>query len=153
MAQVGQIVHYVLPDGNHRASTSATTQAALGGHLKTGQSWTLQNRPVDRTQNNLVLHYECWVRQVFLDLNLLATCGAVYTDLTWAEGMATQGCDRSADPAAGMAGRRKSPSVTTEAILTKVPAHEARLPRAPMLRAVRCRVVVLSRGDVALLRG
>ena len=29
----------------------------LGGHLKTGQSWTLQNRPVDRTQNNLVLHY------------------------------------------------------------------------------------------------
>ena len=29
---------------------------SLGGHLKTGQSWTLQNRPVDRTQNNLVLH-------------------------------------------------------------------------------------------------
>jgi hypothetical protein len=31
----------------------------LGGHLKTGQSWTLQNRPVDHTQNNLVLHYWC----------------------------------------------------------------------------------------------
>jgi len=37
--------------------------------------------------------------------------GAVpfYTDLTWAEDMATQGCDQSADPAAGMAGRRKPP--------------------------------------------
>jgi hypothetical protein len=26
----------------------------------------------------------------------------VYTDFTWAEDTATQGCDRSADPAAGM---------------------------------------------------
>jgi hypothetical protein len=32
-----------------------------------------------------------------------------YTDLTWAEDTATQGCDRSADPAAGMKGRRKPP--------------------------------------------
>ena len=30
-------------------------------------------------------------------------CGeSVYTDLTWAEDMATQGCDQSADSAAGM---------------------------------------------------
>jgi hypothetical protein len=29
--------------------------------------------------------------------------GSVYTDLAWAEDMATQGCDQSADPAAGMA--------------------------------------------------
>jgi hypothetical protein len=28
---------------------------------------------------------------------------SVYTDFTWAEDMATQGCDQSADPAAGMA--------------------------------------------------
>ena len=27
-----------------------------------------------------------------------------YTDFTWAEDTATQGCDQSADPAAGMAG-------------------------------------------------
>jgi hypothetical protein len=81
----------------------------LGGHLKTGQSWTLQNRPVDRTQNNLVLHHGCWVRQVFLDRNLLAMGSSVYTDLTWEEDTATQGCDRSADPAAGMAGRRQPP--------------------------------------------
>ena len=33
----------------------------------------------------------------------------VYTGLTWAEDMATQGCDRSADSAAGMAGRREPP--------------------------------------------
>jgi len=31
-------------------------------------------------------------------------CGdSVYTDLTWTEDMATQGCDQSADPAAGTA--------------------------------------------------
>jgi len=52
---------------------------------------------VDRTQNNLVLHHGRWFRQVFLDLNLLAICGGGYTDFTWAEGTATQGCDRSAD--------------------------------------------------------
>jgi len=34
---------------------------------------------------------------------------SVYTDITWAEGTATQGCDRSADSAAGMAGRREPP--------------------------------------------
>jgi hypothetical protein len=33
----------------------------------------------------------------------------VYSDSTWAEDTATQGCDRSADPAAGMMGRRKPP--------------------------------------------
>ena len=32
-----------------------------------------------------------------------------YTDLTWAEDMATQGCDLSADSTAGMRGRRKPP--------------------------------------------
>jgi hypothetical protein len=34
---------------------------------------------------------------------------ATYTNFTWAEDTATQGCDRSADPAAGMAGRREPP--------------------------------------------
>ena|SRR5579864_4039251 len=83
---------------------AAMRNSTLGGHLKSGQSWTLQNRPVDRTQNNLVLPYLRWFRQVFLDLNLLVTFSAVYTDLTWAEGTATQGCDRSADSAAGNGG-------------------------------------------------
>ena len=64
---------------------------------------------MNRTQNNLVLHYGCRVRQVFLDLSLLVTGSAVYIDVTGAEGTATQGCDRSADPAAGMAGRRQPP--------------------------------------------
>jgi len=45
----------------------------------------------------------------FFDLSLLVTGSSVYTDLTWAEGTAPQGCDRSADPAAGMAGRREPP--------------------------------------------
>lgn len=33
-----------------------------------------------------------------------------YTDRTWAEGMAPQGCDQTADPAAGMRGRRRAAS-------------------------------------------
>ena len=33
-----------------------------------------------------------------------------YTDSTWAEDMAPQGCDQSADPAAGMRGRREPPA-------------------------------------------
>jgi hypothetical protein len=35
--------------------------------------------------------------------------GSVYTDLTWAEDMATQGCDQSADSAAGMEGGVQPP--------------------------------------------
>ena len=38
-----------------------------------------------------------------------APCAAFYTDFTWAEDMATQGCDRSADPAAGRQGGGKPP--------------------------------------------
>ena len=34
---------------------------------------------------------------------------AAYTGFTWAEGTATQGCDRSADSAAGIMGWRKPP--------------------------------------------
>jgi hypothetical protein len=33
-----------------------------------------------------------------------------YADDTWAEDMAPQGCDQSADPAAGMRGRRRAAS-------------------------------------------
>src|SRR5439155_5738787 len=73
---------------------------------KTGQSRTLQNRPVDRTQNNLVLHYGCCADSG-LHLNLLDMCHTVYTDFpSWAEGTATQGCDRSTDSAAGKEERR-----------------------------------------------
>jgi hypothetical protein len=32
-----------------------------------------------------------------------------YTDFTWAEGRATQGCDRSAEPGAGMGGSKLPP--------------------------------------------
>src|SRR5208283_40025 len=67
---------------------------------------------------------------------------ALILDSTWAEGTATQGCDRSGDPAAGMAGRRKSPPGFTDATLTKFLGYEARLQKVPLLRVVGCRVVV-----------
>jgi len=41
----------------------------------------------------------------------------IYTDLTWAEDMATQGCDQSADSAAGMARGGVSRSESQAAIL------------------------------------
>ena len=86
-------------EGTSRLIVSAVTP-------KTGQSRTLQNPPVDRTQNNLVLHYgRC--ADSGLHLNLLDMCHAVYTDFpSWAEGTATQGCDRSTDSAAGKEERR-----------------------------------------------
>ena len=30
----------------------------LGGHLKTGQTWSLQNRPTERTQNKSIYTLE-----------------------------------------------------------------------------------------------
>jgi hypothetical protein len=60
----------------------------LGGHLKTGHTWSLQNRPTERTQNK----------------SIISRGGAAwgYTDGTWTEGTAPQGCDRSADSGAGI---------------------------------------------------
>jgi len=43
----------------------------------------------------------------------------VYTDLTWAEDTATQGCDRSADSAAGMARGGGSRPASRTAILAR----------------------------------
>jgi hypothetical protein len=78
----------------------------LGGHLKTGHRRTLQNRPAALNQNKTI----CTVGE---GARANIFCGTRprrdYTDLIWAEGTATQGCDRSADSAAGMAGRRKPP--------------------------------------------
>src|SRR5579863_9214346 len=78
----------------------------LGGHLKTGHAWTLQKRPTERNQDNSSYTLPERVRAIFFTIQ---RSRAVYTNKTWAEGTATQGCDRSADPAAGMAGRRKPP--------------------------------------------
>jgi hypothetical protein len=49
--------------------------------------------------------------QEAIQANIFSRIGTarVYTDFTWVEDMATQGCDRSADSAAGMMGRRKPP--------------------------------------------
>jgi hypothetical protein len=45
--------------------------------------------------------------------------GGVCTDLTWAEDMATQGCDQSADSAAGMARGGTSRPASPDAILAR----------------------------------
>jgi hypothetical protein len=37
------------------AGRQRITVEGLGGHLKTGHTWSLQNRPTDRTQNKFVL--------------------------------------------------------------------------------------------------
>ena len=74
-----------------KAMTSVITpEPARHDHFKTGQPYA---------QNNFVVAQFDQREQVLC-------ASAVYTDFTWAEDMATQGCDQSADPAAGMAGRR-----------------------------------------------
>src|SRR5580658_1417202 len=62
---------------------------------KRGTGWVTRFR--ERTAAESLFRMECLVLRAW------------YTDLTWAEDTATQGCDRSADPAAGMAGRRQPP--------------------------------------------
>jgi hypothetical protein len=82
----------------------------LGGHLKTGHTWTLQNRPMEQNQNKSI-----YTVQEAIQANIFSRIGTarVYTDFTWVEDMATQGCDQSADSAAGMKGAAQAaPPVT-----------------------------------------
>jgi len=78
--------------------------------VEPGKNCRMNSRRVATAVINFA--FERVSRQVFLDLNLLVTFSAVYTDLTWAEGTATQGCDRSADPAAGMRGGASRPKAS-----------------------------------------
>jgi hypothetical protein len=80
--------------------------------------WTSENRPyVDTSKpaNGAEPEQEYLYPAVGHSGNCFfeSDSGRVYTKLTWAEGTATQGCDRSDDPAAGMAGRRKPPFLAT----------------------------------------
>jgi hypothetical protein len=88
----------------------------LGGHLKTGHRWTLQNRPTEQSQNKSIYTLpEAAQANIFLKSDR----DGVYTDFTWAEDTATQGCDRSADSAAGMARSGASRSASQAAILAR----------------------------------
>jgi hypothetical protein len=106
--------------GGHRAKLNAepdrtfsetvqpsgdTSKPASRGHLKTGQ--------LKASRTVIVLPHRWHFRQEFFKLNLPSAPNSVYTDLIWAEDRATQGCDPSADPAAGMAGRRQPPQKRT----------------------------------------
>jgi transcriptional regulator with XRE-family HTH domain len=86
-------------------SSGDTSKPASRGHLKTGQ--------LSASRTVIVLPHRWHFRQEFFKLNLPSAPNSVYTDLTWAEDRATQGCDPSADPAAGMAGRRQPPQKRT----------------------------------------
>jgi hypothetical protein len=110
----------------------------LGGHLKTGHTWTLQNRPTERNQNKSIytLRQGAWAN-TFLEKR----SWRLYTDLTWAEDTATQGCDRSADSAAGMAwGGASRPTPATfwresdksQGFGDRVPKFGAPAPRAAL---------------------
>ena len=109
--------------------------------------WTSENRPyVDTSkpangaepeQEYLYLARGCLSKHFFRQESR-----KVYTDLTWAEGTATQGCDRSADSAAGMARGGVSRPASLAAILARsvksqgfgdsVPKLKWGLPQSPM---------------------
>jgi hypothetical protein len=94
-----------LPRFNMPLASGDTSKPASRGHLKTGQ--------LSASRTVIVLPHRWHFRQEFFKLNLPSAPNSVYTDLTWAEDRATQGCDPSADPAAGMAGRRQPPQKRT----------------------------------------
>ena len=84
-----------------RFTSGVTSNPTSRGHCKTGQLSASRT-----TVFTLTLTVPA---SVFAPLSFSECAGLVYTGLTWAEDRATQGCDRSADPAAGMAGRRQPP--------------------------------------------
>ncbi len=118
-----------------KRQASSCNHLSLGGHLPAN----------GRSQDIVFIPWRSRLEQAFF----VNQPDEGYSGRTCAEGTATQGCDRSADKVAGMAGRRKSPSVTAEAILTKVLVREARLKRVPLLPVARCRAVVPWLEDVA----
>jgi len=42
---------HVAPAKAKSGKKAGSAKKALGGHLKTGHTWSLQNRPTERTQN------------------------------------------------------------------------------------------------------
>jgi hypothetical protein len=51
-SQLGQVG--LITVANRFCTFTIQTRYALGGHLKTGHTWTLQNRPTERNQNNSI---------------------------------------------------------------------------------------------------
>ena len=66
----------------------------LGGHLKTGHTWPLQNRPTKLSQDKSIYNPLMAIWQSFF----IIQPEEVYTGEAWTEGMATRGRDQSADP-------------------------------------------------------
>src|ERR1700683_5209602 len=83
--------------------------ANLGGHLKTGQSGSLQNRPVERAQDSHSFTPSVTLSARVFRVESLFGANSVYTDITWGEDGATRGAAPTAAPAAEVAGRRKPP--------------------------------------------
>ena len=67
----------------------------LGGHLKTGHTWTLQNRPTKWRKSGQDLLYLVMLNSA----NIFCSGIDIWAYTIWAgaEGRATQGCDLSAD--------------------------------------------------------
>jgi hypothetical protein len=67
----------------------------LGGHLKTGHTWPLQNRPTELDQDKSIYN-----PPMAVSANIFSQSGLrrAYTGQTWAEDLATRGRDQSADP-------------------------------------------------------
>jgi hypothetical protein len=99
-----------------RLSVFLVEEKNLGGRLKTGHMWTPENRPTEQNQNKIIYTLQSVIRANIFSVDHL---GRVYTDFTWAEDMATQGCDQSADSAAGMTGGDGSRPASRAAILAR----------------------------------
>jgi hypothetical protein len=97
------VLSYIVGD----FASADVLKPANDGHFKTGQ------------QGGTRQEYLYTVRGGMSKYFLGKRSGAVYTERTWAEDTATQGCDRSADSAAGMARSGASRSASHAAILAQ----------------------------------
>jgi hypothetical protein len=91
----------------HPSAEPETLVVGLGGHLKSGQRGTPQNRPIE-TAGQIQLYST----STFLAISFYFRIEESYTIHTWAGDKATQGCDLSIDPGAGMRGGNAAPAAT-----------------------------------------
>jgi hypothetical protein len=94
--------------GSQKFSTTT-----LGGHPKTGQWWSPQNRPIESSQDKGSYSASAGAPASIILVGFVFSFGLWQTDATWVEDTATLGSDRSANSEADRAGWQHHPAFGT----------------------------------------
>src|ERR1035437_6835061 len=96
----------------------------LGGHLKTGHTWPLQNRPTKLSQDKSIYN-----PPMAISANIFCNpARTAYTGETWTEDTARQGCDQSADPGPEWRAVQAAPPGSHSGLGTASPSKESFFP-------------------------